>query len=87
MYHRLLARQLQRLMGNDFLPDERWNSFLQLISNYYHEVDIERGLLENALEVNSEELTSANAQLRAKAEHEKALLQSFTNSIPDLFFA
>ena len=87
MYHRLLARQLQRLMGNDFLPDERWNSFLQLISNYYYEVDLERGLLENALEVNSEELTSANAQLRAKAEHEKALLQSFMNSIPDLFFA
>ena len=87
MHHRLLARQLQRLMGNDFLPDERWNSFLQLISNYYHEVDRERGLLENALEVNSDELTSANAQLRAKAEHEKALLHSFTNSIPDLFFA
>ena len=87
MQHRLLARQLQRLMGNDFLPDERWNSFLQLISNYYHEVDRERGLLENALEVNSDELTFANAQLRSKAEHEKALLHSFTNSIPDLFFA
>ncbi|MSR33977.1 MAG: EAL domain-containing protein [Phycisphaerales bacterium] len=88
MHHRLLVRQLQRLMGNDFLPDERWNSFLELVSNYYHEVDRERGLLENALTVNNEELEVANTQLRAKVESEEALLRSFTNSIPeDLFFA
>lgn len=88
MHHRLLARQLQRLMGNDFLPDERWNSFLELVSNYYHDVDRERGLLENALTVNNEELEVANKQLRENVESEKALLRSFTNSIPeDLFFA
>ena len=88
MHHRLLARQLQRLMGKDFIPDERWSSLLQLVSDSYHEADRERGLLENALTVNSDELETANAQLRAKAEGEEALLRSFTNSIPeDLFFA
>ena len=34
MHHRLLARQLQRLMGKDFIPDERWSSLLQLVSAY-----------------------------------------------------
>lgn len=88
MHHRLLVRQLKRLKGNDVVPDERWNALLQLVSDYYHDVDRERGVLENALEVNNDELEFANAQLRAKAEGEKALLRSFTNSIPeDLFFA
>jgi len=88
MHHRLLARQLQRLMGKDFIPDERWSSLLQLVSDSYREADLERVLLENAFTVNSDELETAKAQLRAKAENEKALLRSFTNSIPeDLFFA
>ena len=88
MHHRLLARQLQRLMGKDFIPNERWSSLLQLVSDSYHEADLERVLLENAFTVNSDELETAKAQLRAKAENEKALLRSFTNSIPeDLFFA
>jgi diguanylate cyclase (GGDEF)-like protein/PAS domain S-box-containing protein len=88
MHHRLLARQLQRLMGKDFIPDERWSSLLQLVSDSYHEADRERRWLENTFTVNSEELEAVKAQLRAKAEGEEALLRSFTNSIPeDLFFA
>ncbi|MEI6273963.1 MAG: diguanylate cyclase, partial [Phycisphaerae bacterium] len=88
MHHRLLARQLQRLMGKDFIPDERWSSLLQLVSDSYHEADRERRWLENTFTVNSEELETVKAQLRAKVESEQALLQSFTNSIPeDLFFA
>ena len=88
MHHRLLARQLQRLMGKDFIPDERWSSLLQLVSDSYHEADRERRWLENTFTVNSEELEAVKAQLRAKVESEQALLRSFTNSIPeDLFFA
>ena len=84
MHHRLLARQLQRLMGKDFIPDERWSSLLQLVSDSYREADLERVLLENAFTVNSDELETAKAQLRAKAENEKALLRSFTTSLPCL---
>ena len=87
MHHRLLARQLQRLMGKDFIPNESWSSLLQLISDSYHEADRERRWLENTFTVNSEELETVKAQLRAKVESEQALLRSFTNSIPeDLFF-
>lgn len=61
---------------------------MQLVSDSYHEADRERRWLENTFTVNSEELETVKAQLRAKAEGEEALLRSFTNSIPeDLFFA
>lgn len=86
-HHRLLSRQIQRLMGGDFAPDARWRALLDQVSASYQEADRERALLENALAVNSEELTAANESLRKRAEQEQALLRSFTNSIPDLFFA
>ena len=74
-------------MGPDFVPDGGWAAFLDLVSNYYAEVDRDRNLIENALAVNSEELESLYARLRERADAEQALLRSFTNSIPDLFFA
>ncbi len=87
MHHRLLQRQLRRTLGAEFVPDAGWTQFLALISDYYTEVDRDRNLIENALAVNSEELEELYAQLRRRADAEQALLRSFTNSIPDLFFA
>jgi diguanylate cyclase (GGDEF)-like protein/PAS domain S-box-containing protein len=84
--HRLLKRQLQRHLSTDFVPGGEWELFFEVISNYYHEVEQEKTLLENALAVNSEELTGANEQLRAHAEQEHALLRGVMNSIPDLIF-
>jgi diguanylate cyclase (GGDEF)-like protein/PAS domain S-box-containing protein len=81
--HRLLARQMQRQLG-EVAPDERWRAFLQVISSHYTEADQERSLLENALEVNSLELTQANERLRAQSAREHALLRGLLDSIPDL---
>ena len=65
-------------------PDGRWEAFLQIISRHYTEADQERALLENALEVNSRELTEANERLRAQSARERALLRGLLDSIPDL---
>ncbi len=86
-FHRLLTRQIQRLMGQVVAPDATWQSLLEQVSGSYHEADRERALLENALVVNSEELTAANSELRLRAEREQSIRRSFVNSIPDLFFA
>ena len=86
-FHRLLTRQIQRLMGQAVATDATWQSLLEQVSGSYHEADRERALLENALVVNSEELTAANSELRLRAEREQAILRGFVNSIPDLFFA
>ena len=56
------------------------------MNDYYEQVDRDRGLIENALAVNSEELESLYARLRERTDAERALFRSFTNSVPDLFF-
>jgi len=84
--HRLLIRQLLRHLGKSFVPDEQFRALLEVISAYYHETDQEKSLLENALAVNSDELTAVNEQLRAQSELEHALLYGVMDSIPDLIF-
>lgn len=68
------------------MPDERWQALLELVSDYYRQVDRDRVLVENALAVSSEELESLYAKLRETADADRALFRSFTTSVPDLFF-
>lgn len=84
--HRLLARQLERQLGKDFVPDGTWPVLFDVISRHYDEADQDRKLLEHALEVNSDELTEANERLRGQSEQEHALLRGVIDSIPDLIF-
>ena len=62
------------------------DALLSLVSDYYREVERDRGLLENALAVNSAELEELYARLRERTEAERAIFRSFTNAVPDLFF-
>jgi PAS domain-containing protein len=73
-------------MGPDFVVDDRLKPLLELIDEYYRQVDRDRVLIENALAVNSEELESLYARLRERTEAERAMFRSFTTSVPDLFF-
>lgn len=84
--HRLLVRQLQRQLGEGFVPDGKLPELFDVISRQYFEAEQERKLLENALEVNSQELTTVNEFLRQESEHEHALLRGVIDSIPDLIF-
>ncbi len=86
--HPLLSRQIKRFTNQD-ISDSRAVLF-EAISAYYREIDIERALLENALRVNSEELTAINDKLHASTAQElanqRALLHEIIDSIPDLIF-
>ena len=68
------------------MPDARLTALLSLVSDYYREVERDRGLLENALAVNSAELEDLYVRLRERTEAERAIFRSFTNAVPDLFF-
>ena len=62
--HKLLARQIKRLFGEaDRLPAEL-DEFVAAIDAAYHQADADRELLERSLDLTSDELLEANAELR-----------------------
>ena len=64
-YHSLLRRQLKNVwMGNPPVS-EKMNRFLMAIDQAYLESDVDRKMLERSLELSSQELLEANADLRA----------------------
>ena len=73
-------------MGLDFVPDGRLGALLELVNDYYEQVERDRVLIENALAVNSEELESLYQRLRERTDAERAVLRSLTTSVPDLLF-
>ena len=80
--HRLLKRQLQRAMGKNFQPDERLLPLLDAINAYYQEIEQERLLLENALEVNTAELNAVNEKLRTQnAELTRTMLNTLSDGV------
>ncbi len=62
--HRLLRRQLNNSFPNGVSAQEELNALLRSINEAYHTADQERRLIENALEVNAQELTASNKKLR-----------------------
>jgi diguanylate cyclase (GGDEF)-like protein/PAS domain S-box-containing protein len=72
--HPLLARQIQRYL-KDIPETDAVKQFLQAVSDAYHQQDADRHLIENALNLSSTELTTANQELRA-----------IFASIPDKYF-
>ena len=62
--HRLLRRQLRRIFGREITAEGEWAELLEAVNDAYHEADREKLLVENALEINAQELTEANVKLR-----------------------
>ena len=80
--HRLLERQLQRYLGKDFQADEKLKSFLDIVDNYYQEVDKEQSLLQNALAMNTAELNDVNERLRVQnTEMTRTLLNTLSDGV------
>jgi signal transduction histidine kinase/ActR/RegA family two-component response regulator len=71
--HSLLMRQVKRYFGPDFEVPGEWREFIDAVGAAYGAFDEDREMLERSLDLSSQELLQANAEMRA-------LLQS----IPDL---
>lgn len=67
--HRLLKRQLSKYPSVSAMSAEQWEAFANVVNETYLQVDRERHLLENALEVTSQELTGVNKQLQLFIEN------------------
>ncbi len=73
--HSLLIRQLKRCLGSATSIPKEWKEFERAVDDAYHQFDEDRGMLERSLELSSQELLRANADMRA-------VFQAF----PDIFF-
>ena len=63
--HSLLRRQLKKFFqGPEGLP-ETMKGFIDAINEAYYEFDTDREMLERALDLSSQELIHANAEMRA----------------------
>ncbi|HVS03270.1 MAG TPA: EAL domain-containing protein [Thermoanaerobaculia bacterium] len=63
--HSLLARQLRQGFGSLDAAPERLRPFLELVDRAYREADEDRRMLERSLDLSSQELLAANAELAA----------------------
>jgi PAS domain S-box-containing protein len=73
--HSLLRRQLRRFFGTEPHIPESCQGFVAAVDDAYRQSDTDRGMLERALELSSQELLQANSELRA-----------IFRAIPDLMF-
>ena len=73
--HNLLRRQSKRYFGDSLSFPAEWQQFVSAVNEAYFQFDIDRNMLERSLDMSSQELLDANAEMRA-------VIQSF----PDLLF-
>jgi len=80
--HRLLERQIRRYLGNDYPIDKKLNAFLQVVEQYYQEVDKLERLMHNAHKINTHELNEVNERLRVQnAEMTHTLLNTLSEGV------
>lgn len=80
--HRLLKRQLKKSFGKAFDQKDESKDFqklIQLVSEVYNDFEEQRRIQEHIIDVNSEELRSANKQLETLLFERSQLLESKTN--------
>ena len=82
--HRLLQRQLRRYLGNDYPADEQLKSFLDIIDQYYQDVEKERRLMQHVHIINNNELNEVNERLRVQSA---AMTLTLLNTLSDGVYA
>ena len=75
--HKLLARQIRRLLGeveeDRAVGANQLDAFLDAVDDAYHQADRDHALLERSLELTSNELLEQNRRLRAEVSERAAI--------------
>jgi len=82
MQNKLLLRQFQKHFGGEKLP-EKFETFLEIISNSYDHYEQDRILLERSIEISSEEMIELTQSQRKTHDELKALF----DNIEEVFFS
>lgn len=81
MINKLLKRQLSKLGISRESLDGSFSDLLQSVSDSYNHFEKDRVIIERTMELNSEELTSANKRLRNEAEENALVLKKLKESL------
>jgi hypothetical protein len=74
--HRLLERQIKRLLGDKPVLPPGWELFLAAVDDAYASADSDRVMIERSLELMSRELNERNTELREElTERQRAEAQ------------
>jgi two-component system cell cycle sensor histidine kinase/response regulator CckA len=94
--HSLLRRQLKKFFGSSEDIPELMNDFIEAVNDAYEEFDTDREMLERALDLSSQELIHANAEMRAiflalpdtlfTVNKDGVILNCKASRVDDLFF-
>jgi PAS domain S-box-containing protein len=80
--HRLLSRQIKKFFGEDFVANHSMSAFLEAVDSYYNELEKECKLIENALEISTTELKSANEKVKkANTDLTNAILNTLNDCV------
>ncbi len=79
--HKLLERQLKKLFGSVGAVPETMKALLQMVDASYEQSDADRKLVERSLDLTSQELLEANAELRRERTDLEQRVEERTESI------
>lgn len=80
----LLKRQIRKYLSPEMVEDENMKAFLNAVSNSYNNFDEQSVMIQRAMQLSSEELFHANAQLRKESEGQKKVINKLQNVIKTL---
>ncbi len=80
-FHRLLARQMKKHLGDDFKCSEEIKTFLSSVSEAYQHFDSDYEQLERTLELSSNELYKSNLSLNELNSDLEARINERTNEL------
>jgi signal transduction histidine kinase/CheY-like chemotaxis protein len=63
LWHRLLERQIKKIVGFNFKPDDKTSKLLSVVSDTYADFDNSNDVTQKTLEISSSELENTNKEL------------------------
>ena len=79
--HRLLDRQVRKLLGPDAEIPPAWQRLLDAVQEAYEQFDTDRRLTDRAMVLSSEEIAAANDRLMAQNARNLAVLEKLRASV------
>jgi hypothetical protein len=79
--HNLLKRQFKKYVGESYSLPKELKDIFDAINNAYIQSDIDRNMLERSLDLSSQELLTANAELKTTLSLLNATIESTRDGI------